>query len=71
MNRPWIGKGIWNQICKEKKPNIQDDSCEIRKKKEDLETAFEKEDVEVVADSENETAFEKEDVEVVADSENE
>ncbi|MGF9769532.1 BC_2427 family protein [Bacillus albus] len=71
MNRPWIGEGIWNQICKEKKPNIQDDSCEIRKKKEDLETAFEKEDVDVVADSDKDTVFEKEDVDVVADSDKE
>ncbi|WP_336992209.1 BC_2427 family protein [Bacillus toyonensis] len=38
MSRPWIGKGIWNKIYKEKKPNIQDDSYERRKKKEGLET---------------------------------
>ncbi|MBJ8107340.1 BC_2427 family protein [Bacillus proteolyticus] len=63
MNRPWIGKGIWYKIYKEKKPNIQDNSCEIRKKKEGLETESEQEDVG--------TELEKKDVETESEQEEE
>ncbi|MCP9227963.1 hypothetical protein NMG90_21760 [Bacillus mycoides] len=63
MNRPWIGKGIWNQIYKEKKPNIQDDSCEIRKKKEGLEIESEQEENgSEQEEEEEEIELEKEDV---------
>ncbi|UNP78425.1 hypothetical protein MN033_09760 [Bacillus nitratireducens] len=61
MNRPWIGKGIWNQIYKEKNPNIQDDSCEIRKKKEGLETESEQEENELEQEDVG-TELEQEDV---------
>ncbi|OJE47429.1 hypothetical protein BAQ49_28445 [Bacillus proteolyticus] len=63
MNRPWIGKGIWYKIYKEKKPKIQDDSCEIRKKKEGLETESEQEEVKELEKKEVETESEQEDVE--------
>ncbi|MDM5194036.1 hypothetical protein QUF93_16030 [Bacillus hominis] len=73
MNKPWIGKGIWNKIYKEEKLNIQDDSCEIRKEKGSLETESEKEDkgseiekecVEPGSEKEDkEPGLEKEDVE--------
>ncbi|PFH76063.1 hypothetical protein COI61_17595 [Bacillus cereus] len=53
MNRPWFGKGIWNQIYKEKNPNIQDDSCEIRKKKEGLEIESEQKEVETESEQED------------------
>lgn len=36
MNKPWVGKGIWNEIYKGKKPNIHDDPCEKRKAKDNL-----------------------------------
>ncbi|MED0906610.1 BC_2427 family protein [Bacillus nitratireducens] len=62
MNRPWIGKGIWNQIYKEKNPNIQDDSCEIRKKKEGLETESEHEENELEQEDVG-TELEQEEVE--------
>ncbi|OHX31249.1 hypothetical protein BWGOE5_27920 [Bacillus mycoides] len=64
MNKPWIGKGIWNKIYKEEKLNIQDDSCEIRKKKGSLETESEKEDKGSEIEKECvETGSEKEDKE--------
>ncbi|PGV58158.1 hypothetical protein COD94_24890 [Bacillus cereus] len=62
MNRPWIGKGIWYKIYKEKKLNIQDDSCEIRKKKEGLETESEQEDVETELEQEEVNELEQEEV---------
>ncbi len=62
VNRPWIGKGIWYKIYKEKKLNIQDDSCEIRKKKEGLETESEQEDVETELEQEEVNELEQEEV---------
>ncbi|SCM95283.1 Uncharacterized protein BWINRASL_02689 [Bacillus mycoides] len=70
MNKPWIGKGIWNKIYKEEKLNIQDDSCEIRKKKGSLETESEKEDKGSEIEKECvETGSEKEDVETGSEKE--
>ncbi|MDM5433741.1 hypothetical protein QUG28_13490 [Bacillus hominis] len=79
MNKPWIGKGIWNEIYKEEKLNIQDDSCEIRKEKGSLETESEKEDkgfeiekecVETGSEEEDkESGLEKEDVETGSEEE--
>ncbi|MBJ8005292.1 MULTISPECIES: BC_2427 family protein [Bacillus cereus group] len=79
MNKPWIGKGIWNKIYKEEKLNIQDDSYEIRKKKGSLETESEKEDkgseiekecVETGSEKEDkESGLEKEDVEAGSEKE--
>ncbi|OFD46505.1 hypothetical protein BWGOE3_28350 [Bacillus mycoides] len=79
MNKPWIGKGIWNKIYKEEKLNIQDDSYEIRKKKGSLETESEKEDkgseiekecVETGSEEEDkESELEKEDVETGSEKE--
>ncbi|KAB2441136.1 BC_2427 family protein [Bacillus luti] len=45
MNKPWVGKGIWNKVYKGKMLNVQDDSGEIRKKGEIEEIESKKEDV--------------------------
>ncbi|HFK1709014.1 BC_2427 family protein [Bacillus mycoides] len=44
MNKPWVGKEIWNKVYKWKMLNVQDDSREIREKKESKETESKKED---------------------------
>ncbi|MGE6541382.1 BC_2427 family protein [Bacillus luti] len=36
MNKPWIGKGLWDMIYKDKKMNIQDDLQERRGKREEV-----------------------------------
>ncbi|MDH4421798.1 MULTISPECIES: BC_2427 family protein [Bacillus] len=45
MNKPWVGKEIWNKVYKEKILNGQDDSGEIRKKGGIEEIESKKEDV--------------------------
>ena len=47
MNKPWVGKGIWNKVYKGKMLNGQDDSGEIRKKGEIEEIQSEKEGKEI------------------------
>ncbi|MFA2810798.1 BC_2427 family protein [Bacillus mycoides] len=44
MNKPWVGKEIWNKVYKWKMLNVQDDSREIREKKESKETESKKEE---------------------------
>ncbi|WP_440171640.1 BC_2427 family protein [Bacillus sp. Brlt_9] len=36
MNKPWIGKGLWDMIYKDKKMNMQDDLQERRGKREEV-----------------------------------
>lgn len=33
MNKPWVGKEIWNKVYKWKMLNVQDDPREIREKR--------------------------------------
>ncbi|PGK87721.1 hypothetical protein CN923_26830 [Bacillus cereus] len=44
MDKPLVGKGIWNKVYKEKMLNVQDDSREIREKKKSKEIESKKED---------------------------
>ncbi|WOA55207.1 BC_2427 family protein [Bacillus mycoides] len=44
MNKPWVGKEIWNKVYKWKMLNVQDVSREIREKKESKETESKKEE---------------------------
>ncbi|MED0989734.1 BC_2427 family protein [Bacillus nitratireducens] len=53
MNKPWVGKEIWNKVYKWKMLNVQDDSREIREKKESIETESEKESKETESKKED------------------
>ncbi|MFL0403404.1 BC_2427 family protein [Bacillus nitratireducens] len=53
MNKPWVGKEIWNKVYKWKMLNVQDDSREIREKKESKETESEKESKETESKKED------------------
>ena len=62
MNKPWVGKGIWNKVYKGKMLNVQDDSREIREKKKSKETESKKEDKAIELEKESEeTKSKKED----------
>ncbi|WP_088291645.1 BC_2427 family protein [Bacillus mycoides] len=62
MNKPWVGKEIWNKVYKWKMLNVQDDSREIREKKESKETESKKEDKAMGIEKESkETESKKED----------
>ncbi|WP_242245745.1 BC_2427 family protein [Bacillus cereus group sp. BfR-BA-01523] len=62
MDKPLVGKGIWNKVYKEKMLNAQDDSREIREKKESKETESKKEDKAMGIEKESkETESKKED----------
>ncbi|MEK4913092.1 BC_2427 family protein [Bacillus sp. FSL E2-8887] len=62
MNKPWVGKEIWNKVYKWKMLNIQDDSREIREKKESKETESKKEEKAMGIEKESkETESKKED----------
>ncbi|QWG84239.1 BC_2427 family protein [Bacillus mycoides] len=62
MNKPWVGKEIWNKVYKWKMLNVQDDSREIREKKESKETESKKEDKAMGIEEESkETESKKED----------
>ncbi|MEK5247192.1 BC_2427 family protein [Bacillus sp. FSL R9-9530] len=62
MNKPWVGKEIWNKVYKWKMLNVQDDSREIREKKESKETESKKEEKAMGIEKESkETESKKED----------
>ncbi len=62
MDKPWVGKGIWNKVYKGKMLNAQDDSREIREKKKSKETESKKEDKAIELEKESEeTELKKED----------
>ncbi|QWH18056.1 hypothetical protein EXW62_13570 [Bacillus mycoides] len=62
MNKPWVGKEIWNKVYKWKMLNVQDDSREIREKKKSKETESKKEDKVIGIEKESEkTESKKED----------
>ncbi|QWG45382.1 hypothetical protein EXW31_14330 [Bacillus mycoides] len=62
MDKPWVGKGIWNKVYKGKMLNAQDDSREIREKKKSKETELKKEDKVIGIEQESEeTELKKED----------
>ncbi len=62
MNKPWVDKEIWNKVYKWKMLNVQDDSREIREKKESIETESEKEGIAIELEKESEeTESKKED----------
>lgn len=44
MNKPWIGKGLWDMIYKDKKLNMQDDLQERRGKREEVSPELKEED---------------------------
>ncbi|MGE6401403.1 BC_2427 family protein [Bacillus cereus] len=54
MDKPWVGKGIWNKVYKGKMLNAQDDSREIREKKKSKETESKKEDKAIELEKESE-----------------
>ncbi|OJE44326.1 hypothetical protein BAQ49_09910 [Bacillus proteolyticus] len=54
MNKPWVDKEIWNKVYKWKMLNVQDDSREIREKKESIETESEKEGIAIELEKESE-----------------
>ncbi|MET7016915.1 BC_2427 family protein [Bacillus mycoides] len=61
MNKPWVGKEIWNKVYKWKMLNVQDDSREIREKKKSKETESKKEDKAIELEKESkETESKKE-----------
>ncbi|MED0948640.1 hypothetical protein P4T70_10925 [Bacillus mobilis] len=45
MKKPWVGKGIWNKIHKDKKLNIQDNSRERSAMKKEVTPEIEKKEV--------------------------
>ncbi|PFL24640.1 hypothetical protein COJ07_03135 [Bacillus cereus] len=62
MNKPWVGKEIWNKVYKWKMLNVRDDSREIREKKKSKETESKKEDKVIGLEKESkETESKKED----------
>ncbi|WJE22807.1 hypothetical protein QRY07_14420 [Bacillus cereus] len=54
MDKPWVGKGIWDKVYKGKMLNAQDDSREIREKKKSKETESKKEDKAIELEKESE-----------------
>lgn len=54
MDKPLVGKGIWNKVYKGKTLNVQDDSREIREKKKGKETESKKEDKVIGIEKESE-----------------
>ncbi|PEX00572.1 hypothetical protein CN446_00505 [Bacillus cereus] len=54
MDKPLVGKGIWNKVYKEKMLNVQDDSREIREKKKSKEIESKKEDKVIGIEKESE-----------------
>ncbi|MGG0219275.1 BC_2427 family protein [Bacillus mycoides] len=72
MNKPWVGKEIWNKVYKWKMLNVQDDSREIREKKESKETESKKEDKAIELEEESEkTRSAKEDKVIELEKESE
>ncbi|MFP3415208.1 hypothetical protein SB773_27225 [Bacillus sp. SIMBA_074] len=72
MNKPWVGKEIWNKVYKWKMLNVQDDSREIREKKESKETESKKEDKAIELEEESEkTRSAKEDKAIELEKESE
>ncbi len=70
MNKPWVGKEIWNKVYKWKMLNVQDDSREIREKKESKETESKKEDKVIGIEQESEeTELKKEDKAIKSEKE--
>ncbi|EJS68776.1 BC_2427 family protein [Bacillus cereus] len=63
MNKPWVGKGIWNKVYKGKMLNVQDNSGEIRKKGEIEEIESKKEEIAIESAKEGkEIGLEEKDV---------
>ncbi|HDR3887072.1 TPA: hypothetical protein QCO65_001414 [Bacillus cereus] len=72
MNKPWIGKGIWNKVYKGKMLNGQDDSSKIREKKNSEETESKKEDTAIKSEKERkETESKKEEEAIELEKESE
>ncbi|UYX55150.1 hypothetical protein M3Y14_13990 [Bacillus thuringiensis] len=72
MNKPWVGKEIWNKVYKWKMLNVQDDSREIREKKKSKETESKKEDKVIGLEKESEkTESKKEDKAIKSEKESE
>ncbi len=72
MNKPWVGKEIWNKVYKWKMLNVQDDSREIREKKKSKETESKKEDKVIGIEKESEkTESKKEDKAIGLEKESE
>lgn len=70
MNKPWVGKEIWNKVYKWKMLNGQDDSREIREKKESIEIESEKEGIAIGLEKESEeTESKKEDKAIKSEKE--
>ncbi|EJS76704.1 hypothetical protein ICY_02172, partial [Bacillus cereus BAG2X1-3] len=65
MNKPWVGKGIWNKVYKGKMLNGQDDSHEIREKKNREGTESEKEGIAIGLEKENEEKESKKEEEAI------
>ncbi|QUG84472.1 BC_2427 family protein [Bacillus nitratireducens] len=72
MNKPWVGKEIWNKVYRWKMLNVQDDSREIREKKKSKETESKKEDKLIGIEKESEkTESKKEDKAIKSEKESE
>ncbi|PGO20095.1 hypothetical protein CN984_29905 [Bacillus cereus] len=72
MDKPLVGKGIWNKVYKEKMLNAQDDSREIREKKKSKEIESKKEDKAIGIEKESkETESKKEDKVIGIETESE
>ncbi|WP_264446670.1 BC_2427 family protein [Bacillus cereus] len=72
MDKPLVGKGIWNKVYKGKMLNVQDDSREIREKKKSKETESKKEDKVIGIEKESEeTELKKEDKAIKSKKESE
>ncbi|WP_439876401.1 BC_2427 family protein [Bacillus mycoides] len=70
MDKPLVGKGIWNKVYKGKMLNVQDDSREIREKKKSKETESKKEDKVIGIEKESEeTELKKEDKAIKSEKE--
>ncbi|MDM5239550.1 BC_2427 family protein [Bacillus cereus] len=65
MKNPWIGKGIWNKVYKGKMLNGQDDSREIREKKNREGTESEKEGIAIGLEKESEEKGSKKEEEAI------
>ncbi|MGG0722399.1 BC_2427 family protein [Bacillus mycoides] len=72
MNKPWVGKEIWNKVYKWKMLNGQDDSSKIREKKNSEETESKKEDTAIKSEKERkETESKKEEEAIELEKESE
>ncbi|MBE5106776.1 hypothetical protein IGI01_16315 [Bacillus thuringiensis] len=70
MNNAWVGKGIWNKVYEGKMLNVQDDSREIRERKQSEETETKKEDKSIELGKESEkTESKKEDKTIKSEKE--